>query len=115
VSAPAILANDQVARAYLARLEHARDGLPPIWHFVLKVGEEASEAMTAWHRSTGLCRGRDNLGHVAEELADTVISAYALAQMLGLDLDGAIQAKHHVLMTRDLREPVTAVIDGEQV
>jgi NTP pyrophosphatase (non-canonical NTP hydrolase) len=108
------LPNEQVARAYLARLEHAREGLPPVWHFVLKLGEEAEEAMRAWHRSTGLCRELDHLGHVAEELADTVISAYALAAILGLDLDAAIQAKHHVLMTRDLREPVTVMIDGEQ-
>jgi NTP pyrophosphatase (non-canonical NTP hydrolase) len=109
------VAGEQVAAAYLARVALARGGLPPVWHFVLKLGEEAEEAMTAWHRSTGLCRQRDHLGHVAEELADTVISAYALAAVLGIDLDDAIAAKHRDLTTRDLREPVTAMIDGEQV
>jgi hypothetical protein len=41
---------------------------------------------------------------VAEELADTVISAYAMALLLGVDLDAAIEAKHEVLMTRPVIE-----------
>jgi NTP pyrophosphatase (non-canonical NTP hydrolase) len=94
----------EATAAYLAREAEAHGGLLPLWHYAMKLTEEAQEAADAWHRTTGLCRRTDTLDHVAEELADTVISAYALAQMLGLDLDAAIAAKHAVLMTRPVIE-----------
>jgi NTP pyrophosphatase (non-canonical NTP hydrolase) len=91
----------EATAAYLAREAAARGGeLPPLWHFAMKLTEEAQEAADAWHRTTGWCRRTDTLDHVSEELADTVISAYAMALLLGVDLDAAIGAKHEVLMTR---------------
>ena len=45
---------------------------------------EVAEAFEAWHK------GRGNLG---EELADVAIYVLALAEMTGIDLGGAVEAK----------------------
>ena len=45
---------------------------------------EVAEAFEAWHK------GRDNLG---EELADVAIYTLALAEMTGIDLGAAVEAK----------------------
>ena len=45
---------------------------------------ETAEAFEAWHK------GRDNLG---EELADVAIYLLALAEMTGIDLGQAVEAK----------------------
>lgn len=94
-----------IASRYLARLAQARGRLPPTWHFVLTLTEEAQEAADAWHRFTGWKRRRDTLAHIGEELADTVISAYVMAHVTGIDLDQAVADKAEQLMARDLREP----------
>lgn len=90
-----------VAHNWLARLAAEAVPLPEWWH-VLKLSEETGEAVRAWFRVRGLARSPGTPGELAEELADVVITAYALAEHLGLDLPAAIGAKHAVLLTRDL-------------
>lgn len=53
---------------------------------------EAAEAAEAWRK------GDD--AHVPEELADIVIRTFNLAGALGIDLEGAIEAKHAHNLTR---------------
>jgi len=103
--APGGSAARELAGRYLARLTEARGRVPPTWHFLLTLTEEAAEAAAAWHRVSGWKRRGDSLAHVAEELADTVISAHVAALVLGIDLDAATRAKGEVLMTRDLSGP----------
>jgi len=92
-----------VAERWLARLAAERPGLPEWWH-AGKVIEEAGEAWRAYLRLTGLARQRGSAEELAEELADTVISAYGLALVLGLDLDAAVADKAAELLTRKLGE-----------
>ena len=91
----------QAARDWRARLLAEGRNLPE-WWFVAKVPDEAGEALGAYLRLAGLHRRAGELGEVADELADTVISAYAAAGVLGIDLDAAVDAKARVLLTRDL-------------
>jgi hypothetical protein len=94
---------DEVALDWLARL--AREGRPlPDWWHVLKLAEEAGEAARAFLRTTGLSRQQHPAppAELAGELADVVITAYTVAQVLGLDLPGAVAVKHGELLTRDL-------------
>jgi NTP pyrophosphatase (non-canonical NTP hydrolase) len=92
---------ERAAEGWLARL--ARDGrtLPQWWH-VLKLAEEAGEAVRAWSRATGYARGLGTDEELAAELADVVITAYAVACLRGLDLPAAVAEKHWLLLTRDL-------------
>jgi NTP pyrophosphatase (non-canonical NTP hydrolase) len=92
---------ETVAHNWLARLAAEAVPLPEWWH-VLKLSEETGEAVRAWFRVRGLAREPAPPAELAEELADVVITAYGLAELLGLDLPAAIGAKHAVLMTRDL-------------
>ena len=53
---------------------------------------ELAEAYDAW---------RKDKGSVGEELADTVIFLFGLAEMLGVDLEKAVQAKMDTNEKRD--------------
>jgi NTP pyrophosphatase (non-canonical NTP hydrolase) len=90
-----------VAHNWLARLTAEGATMPEWWH-VLKLAEETGEAVRAWLRVRGLAREHAEPAELAGELADVVITAYAVAELRGLDLPQAIGVKHAVLMTRDL-------------
>jgi len=92
---------EAAALNWLRRLAEAGAALPEWWH-VLKLAEEAGEVSRAWLRAEGRARQPGSEGELAEELADVVITAHAVALLRGIDLTRAIGAKHAVLMTRDL-------------
>lgn len=99
--------NNEVAADYLARLLRERGELPD-WYHPGKVVEEAGEAWREYIRLAGLHRRVGTMSAYMEELADTVISAYAAARAEGQDLDAAIQRKHTTLMTRAMKEGLQA-------
>lgn len=76
----------------------------PVWTQVLNVVGEAGEFAEAYRRYTGYARRIGSFNEVRLELADTVISSYTAAQLIGFDLDVAITEKTHVIMTRGFRE-----------
>jgi len=92
---------EAAALNWLRRLAEEGAVQPEWWH-VLKLPEEAGEAVRAWLRAEGRARSPGTEGELAEELADVVITAHAVALLRGIDLTRAIGAKHAVLMTRDL-------------
>jgi hypothetical protein len=95
--------NSEIARDFLARLR--KEGVnKPVWFHFMQLGLEAGEAQQAYVNIEGLSRHEDTIDHLAEELADTVITAYICAAVSGIDLDSAIQKKHTVLMTRELSQ-----------
>ncbi len=63
----------------------------------LELGGEAGEAQNAIKKlcrlRMGIVGGLDNLEHIGEELADTIMSAQAIANDLGINLSDAIRAK----------------------
>jgi len=72
---------------------------------VLCLAEETGEFVGAYRRWAGLARRTGTWGEVTAELADVVISAYAAANVLGIDLDAAWRAKARVILARGWREP----------
>jgi hypothetical protein len=92
---------DEAAFDWLARLRLDAVELPEWWH-VVKLGEEAGEAQRAYLKLVGLARLPGGGDELAAELADVVITAYAVAQLRGLDLPAAVALKHGELLTRDL-------------
>lgn len=97
--------NVVVAQDYLDRLAEER---PDCYNnpafFPAKTSEEAGEAVKEGNKRLGFSRHQPDLDKEAEELADTVISAYAQALMAGIDLDAAIQAKHTILMNHSWQQ-----------
>lgn len=93
---------EAVARDYLRRLiangKHKQAGNEARIHKLMK---EAGEVQQVWNRLYHYSSKPDTWDHLAEELADVVICAYALAIAEGIDLEAAIQAKHTVLMRRE--------------
>lgn len=99
--AAAVADPQTAAHNWLARLT-AEGGTMPEWWHVLKLAEEAGEAVRSWLRLRGLAREHAEPAELAGELADVVITAFVVAELRGLDLPQAIGVKHAVLMTRDL-------------
>lgn len=73
---------------------------PPPWAQALNVVGEAGEFAEAYRRYTGNARRISNQDDVGLELADVVISAYVMAELLQLDLDCYIDAKWDIIMSR---------------
>lgn len=95
----------QITDDYLHRLAEERpDCFFDNAYFPAKLAEEAGEAAKEANRRLGYSRHAANPDAEAEELADTIISAYAQAIMAGLDIDTAIQKKHHKLMNRSWKQ-----------
>jgi hypothetical protein len=67
----------------------------------MKVGEEGGEVLGAWLALHNYHRHPGTVEQLAAELADVVICAFGVALAEGLDLPGAVAAKHHTLMTRN--------------
>jgi NTP pyrophosphatase (non-canonical NTP hydrolase) len=95
---------EEIAADYLRRLEQER-GRMPDWYHMFKLWEEAGEVPREYLIWQGLHRhGRTAENKFPVELADVVITTFAIAHIFGIDLDAAIQAKHTVLMTRAMKE-----------
>jgi NTP pyrophosphatase (non-canonical NTP hydrolase) len=95
---------EDIAMDYLRRLTDEL-GVMPDWYHMFKLWEEAGEVPREFLKWQGLHRtGRTTEDKFAEELADVVICAFAVAHVYAIDLDTAIQRKHTVLMTRAMKE-----------
>lgn len=70
----------------------------------LAVVEESGEFIGAYRRWTGQARRTGPESAVIEELADVVISAYAMAAEHGWDLNEAVTNKLHIAFARGWRE-----------
>lgn len=80
------------------------DGREMMHAQVLCVAEEAGEFVGAFRRWVGMARRDGPFEDVEAELADVVISAYAAAHALGIDLDAAIRAKADTVLTRGWKQ-----------
>lgn len=89
----------EVAHDFIEACDRHRPA-PPIWAQVVNVVGEAGEFAEAFRRYSGHARRPGTLDEAAAELADVIISAYVLAERLGIDLDGAVSAKGDVIMSR---------------
>ncbi|WP_208245157.1 pyrophosphatase (plasmid) [Rhizobium sp. T1470] len=97
----ALLARDleSVSFGYAERfgIERDRD-----W-YVLKLQEEAGEAVAAWLRMTGRSRHKADLveakEHFAAELADVIAHTLLIAHHEGVDLDRALASKWLTYLT----------------
>lgn len=72
----------------------------------LSLAEEAGEFVAAVRRHYGLARRSGPLEDVAAEAADVVITTFAAAHDMGIDLEAAIAAKLAIIYSRGWREPV---------
>jgi len=96
--------NADFAREFIAAAYGPANPLPPVWAQVLNVVGEAGEFGEAYRRFSGFARRSGSLDEVSAELADVVISAYIVAERLGIDLDKSIAAKRAIIMTRGFRD-----------
>jgi NTP pyrophosphatase (non-canonical NTP hydrolase) len=70
----------------------------------LAIAEEAGEFVGAYRRWSGQARRTDTYEHVSEELADVIITAFVMAEMLGMEIDKVLDAKLEVIFSRGWRE-----------
>lgn len=71
---------------------------------VLALAEECGEFVGAYRRWSGQARRGGTAEEMHAELADVVITAFATAEELGIDLDKVITEKANVVLTRGWRE-----------
>lgn len=76
----------------------------PDWRFVTGVAEEAGEVVGAYNRYTGTSRRTGTKDELAKELADTVFTAYMAANVLGINLQNALDEKYAILTTRGWKQ-----------
>lgn len=84
-----------------------RNGFDPaeaVRRNVIKLGEEAGEVAGAYLRSTGQARRRGTTAELHEEVADVILTAFALAHALDMDINAVLAAKLHTIHTRGWRE-----------
>ena len=75
---------------------------------VLALAEECGEFVGAYRRWSGQARRGGTAEEMHAELADVVITAFATAEELGIDLDQVITEKANVVLTRGWREQAPA-------
>jgi NTP pyrophosphatase (non-canonical NTP hydrolase) len=75
---------------------------------VLALAEECGEFVGSYRRWSGQARRSGTAEEMHAELADVVITAFAAAEELGIDLDEVITAKANVVLTRGWREQAPA-------
>ena len=63
----------------------------------LCVAEEAGEMVGAYRRYTGRARRTGTREELEHEIADVLITAAVLAEMLGIDIDKAVDDKLHII------------------
>lgn len=80
---------------------------------VIKLGEEAGEAQGAALRLMNMTRRTGDTAELAEELADVVITALAVARMFGIDMEDAIDRKVEKMFARGFRDapPSAELVD----
>lgn len=71
---------------------------------IMCMTEEAGEALKEARRLLEMARKPGQIEWLAEEVADTVIAAYAVAEAFEFDLDKAIADKAGIVLSRGWRE-----------
>jgi NTP pyrophosphatase (non-canonical NTP hydrolase) len=72
---------------------------------IMALAEEVGEFIGAMRRWNGLARRRGSEAEAKAELADVIISAYAMAEVMDWDVDEITQAKLGKIMSRGWKEP----------
>lgn len=67
---------------------------------VFVLAEEVGEVVKEYRRMTSRARKASSMESVTEEVADVVISAYVLAELLGVNLDEAVARKLDIINER---------------
>ena len=100
--------SSEFSSSVLRRARRDDETVAPAWATNARVGtcslssqETKALEQDAWMEQAGYSRHPGSMAHFAEEIADVVISAYALAAVTGVDLHRAIQDKHTILEIRD--------------
>jgi len=73
---------------------------PPTWAQALNVSGEAGEFAEAFRRYSGNARRPGSLLDVSKELADVIISAVCMAELLGLDAATIVHDKWEEIFIR---------------
>lgn len=71
---------------------------------IMALAEEAGEFVGAMRRWRGMARRSGTEAEAQAELADVIMSAYAMADVLGWDVDEIIQAKLKKVLSRGWKE-----------
>jgi NTP pyrophosphatase (non-canonical NTP hydrolase) len=72
---------------------------------IMGLAEEVGEFVGAVRRWRGMARRRGTEAEARSELADVIISAYAMADVMGWDVDEIVSAKLDKILTRGWKEP----------
>ncbi len=71
---------------------------------VLCLAEEVGEFVGAYRRWRRIARRNGSFNDVEKELADVIISAHVVAQVLGININNAIQSKLEICFSRGWKE-----------
>lgn len=72
---------------------------------IMALAEETGEFVGAMRRWRGMARRRGSEQEAQAELADVILSAYAMADIMGWNVDQLLEAKIDKIMTRGWKEP----------
>jgi NTP pyrophosphatase (non-canonical NTP hydrolase) len=93
----------QVAKFVMEKCrENGAGGTPEAQ--VLALAEEVGEFVGAYRRWSGQARRRGTEAEARNELADIIISAYAMADVMGWDVDQLVETKVRKIMYRGWKE-----------
>jgi NTP pyrophosphatase (non-canonical NTP hydrolase) len=70
------------------------------------LAEETGEFVGAVRRWKGMARRRGTEEEAQAELADVILSAYGVAEVMGWDVDALVAAKLKKIMSRGWKEPM---------
>jgi len=70
----------------------------------MAISEEAGEFIGAMRRWRGMARRTGTEDEAKKELADLVITAYGMADVMGWNLDALIEAKAEIILTRGWKQ-----------
>lgn len=101
------IAAEITSRALVDPMAARIDGEPTLQWMLAEathLGEEAGEAQGAIRRYLGYARRRGSLTEAMDELADVVLQAYILAELIDGDLDDAIQTKLETIFSRGWKQ-----------
>jgi NTP pyrophosphatase (non-canonical NTP hydrolase) len=71
---------------------------------IMTLAEETGEFVGAMRRWRGMARRMGTEDEAKAELADVIISAYAMASVMGWDVDALVEGKLDKIMTRGWKE-----------
>lgn len=71
---------------------------------IMGLAEEVGEFVGAMRRWRGLARRRGTEAQAQEELADVIISAYAMAEVMGWDANALVDIKLAKIFSRPWKE-----------